>query len=241
MSLTFLFKFIQSQLFTTLPYPEESFTGKTVIVTGSNVGLGKEAARHIVRLGAARVILAVRSIEKGEEAKRDIEQTNPSAKNVVQVWQLDLSSYDSVKEFAARASKELDRVDVLLENAGVATGVFSMAEDNEKTITVNVVSTFLLAFLMLPQLKQTAQKFNTRPVLTIVSSEVHHFTAFKEREVPTGQIFAGLNSKEKSDMPSRYPVSKLLEIFVVRELAEKHPAASYPVTINTINPGLCHS
>ena len=57
-------KFLKEQLLTTLPYPQESAAGQTVIVTGANVGLGFEAARHFVRLGAAKVILAVRDQQK---------------------------------------------------------------------------------------------------------------------------------------------------------------------------------
>lgn len=85
-------------------------------MTGSNVGLGLEAARHFVRLGAEKVILAVRSIEKGEDAKKNIEQSEKSS-GVVEVWQLDLSSYESVKQFAKRADG-LKRIDAVVENAG---------------------------------------------------------------------------------------------------------------------------
>jgi FlaA1/EpsC-like NDP-sugar epimerase len=56
--------FFYSQLCVNLPYLNASWTGKTVTVTGATVGLGKEAARHFVRLGASKVILAVRTIEK---------------------------------------------------------------------------------------------------------------------------------------------------------------------------------
>ena len=234
-------RFLHTQLIVALPYPTQSFAGKTAIVTGSNVGLGKEAARHITRLGASTVILAVRSLDKGEEAKRDIEQSTGCAENVVQVWQLDLASYQSVKDFAARAKKELSRVDVLLENAGIATRTYSTAEDNERTITVNVISTFLLAFLLLPKLKETAQKFNTRPVLTIVTSGVHAWTNLPEKSAADGQIFKTLNGEATADMSSRYPVSKLLEVLVVREMAEKAPSKTFPVTIDCVCPGLCHS
>jgi retinol dehydrogenase-12 len=82
--------FIYHQLLTRLPYPETDFSGKTVIVTGANIGLGLEAARHFSRLNAKRVILAVRSASKGEAAKQDIEAS--TKKNNVEVWELDLSS-----------------------------------------------------------------------------------------------------------------------------------------------------
>ncbi|ERF74162.1 hypothetical protein EPUS_09246 [Endocarpon pusillum Z07020] len=64
---------LYSQFFVKLPIPIHSFSGQTIIVTGSNTGLGREAANHIVRLGVSKVILAVRKIRKGEDAKRYIE------------------------------------------------------------------------------------------------------------------------------------------------------------------------
>lgn len=82
-----------SQLFVQPKYPTQSFAGQTIIITGSNVGLGKEAARHIARLGASKLILAVRNVEAGEEAKRDIENTTKCGKSVIEVWKLDLASY----------------------------------------------------------------------------------------------------------------------------------------------------
>lgn len=81
-------------------------------------GLGKEAVRHYVRLNAGKVILACRSVEKGEAAKRDIEATTKRS-GVVEVWSLDLGSYESVKQFAQRANL-LQRLDIVLENAGVS-------------------------------------------------------------------------------------------------------------------------
>lgn len=191
--------FIYSQLFVTLPYPTHSFSGQTVIVTGSNTGLGLEAARHFTRLGAAKVILAVRTMSRGETAKQSIESST-DRKGVVEVWQLDLGSYESVKQFAAKAEK-LDRLDVLLENAGIAKTEYSVMEDNESSITTNVVSTFLLGLLLLPKLRESGQKFNITPHLTITCSEVHAWSPFKERN--SEKIFDTLNAKETADMGDR--------------------------------------
>src|ERR1700712_1695295 len=89
--------------------PTESFAGRTVIVTGSNTGLGLAAAIKFANLGASRLILGVRSIEKGNAAKLTVEEQskakNPDCK--IEVWQLDMLSYPSVKAFAARATSEL--------------------------------------------------------------------------------------------------------------------------------------
>ncbi len=157
--------------FAHLPYPEGDFKDQTIIVTGANCGLGLEAARHFVRLGASTVILACRSIQKGELAKSDLEKTT-HRKNVVEVWQVDLTSFASVKEFCARANA-LTRLDIVIENAGIATGNFEQVEGYESTITVNVISTFLMALMILPKLRETATKFNVTPRLTIVSSDAH--------------------------------------------------------------------
>ena len=192
--------FLYTQLIVKLPYPTHSLSGQTIIVTGSNTGLGLEAARHFTRIGAAKVILAVRNITKGEAAKESIESST-NRKGVVEVWQLDLSSYESVKDFAKKVQK-LDRLDTLVENAGIATEKYSRTEDNEATITTNVVSTFLLALLLLPKLRESGQKFNITPHLVIVCSEVHAWSPFNERK--NAKIFDTLNNKETADMADRY-------------------------------------
>jgi len=244
-TLVFLGKLWYSQWFVSLPVPTESFKDKTVIVTGSNQGLGFEAAKHIVRLGAAKLIVAVRSIEKGEEAKAEIVSATKCKPDVVEVWHLDLASYDSVKAFAKKC-EALNRLDVLLENAGIQKTTFTMAEGNETTITVNVVSTYLLALLLLPKLKDTARRFNTHPHLVIVSSEVHNLTTISERKAAAkqfnGQIFAALNSKKATNQTDRYNVSKLLEVFVTRQIVADYMSGSqYPVIMNYVSPGFCHS
>lgn len=228
--------FLHSQLFVTPHYPDKSFSGQTVIVTGSNVGLGKEAARHLTRLGAAKVILACRNTRAAEEAKRDILSTTKVDASVVEVWPFDLGSYESVKAFAARAS-QLPRLDAVIENAGIAAMEFVLAEGHESTITVNVISTFLLALLLIPKLKADAQKYNFQPRLSIVTSEVHGFTKFEERNAPN--IFAKLDENVKGAMDQRYPVSKLLEVLVVRQIAPKLRGTG--IILNMINPGLCKS
>ena len=193
-------QFLWSQLFVTPPYPETNLSGQTIIVTGSNVGLGFEAARHITRMGADKVILAVRNVEKGEKAKRSIEEST-GTQGVVEVWTLDLSSYESTKAFVKQVDS-LKRLDAIIENAGISTTDYSLAEDNESTITVNVVSTFLLALMILPKLHKTATQYNITPRLIIVSSEVHFWSQLPEKSSPS--IFDKLNDKETADMPSRY-------------------------------------
>lgn len=228
--------FLYSQLFVTPKFPTTSVEGQTVIVTGSNVGLGKEASRHFARLGAEKVILAVRNTKAGEEARKDIEESTGCADSVLEVWPLDLSSQESVKAFADRA-KNLKRLDILLENAGVAVTEASYAEGHELTITVNVINTFLLALLLIPKLESSGKQFNIRPRLTIVSSEVHGWTKFPEWKEE--KIFESLDKPTKKSMAERYQTSKLLEILVIRRIAPSLQKSG--VVLNYINPGFCYS
>jgi NAD(P)-dependent dehydrogenase (short-subunit alcohol dehydrogenase family) len=104
----------------------KSFEGKTVIVTGSNTGVGYATALKYVELGASIVILGVRSIEKGETAKAQIEKTT-GRPGVVQVWQLDMANFQSLDAFAKRA-ETLKKLDVLVLNAGIMSRSFRLSE-----------------------------------------------------------------------------------------------------------------
>ncbi|KAL8780689.1 MAG: hypothetical protein Q9203_003045 [Teloschistes exilis] len=210
MSLSYILSFLHSQFLITPPLPQHSLTNQTVIITGSNTGLGLEAARHIVRLNAHKVILAVRSTEKGEAAKRSIITSSSVVEgggcredidDVLEVWPLDLTSYASVRRFAHRAERELERVDVLLENAGMMTQRWQVAEEDELHVTTNVTSTFLLGLLLLPKMRETALKFGVRPRLVVVSSDLHFTTELPERKAE--RIFDKLNQREGTDLGKR--------------------------------------
>lgn len=228
------------------PYPTDSYAGKNIIVTGSNTGLGKEAARHYARLGARRIILAVRDLDKGYNAKHEIEDTTRCGQDILHVWRLDMASYTSVRAFATRAESELDRIDIAICNAGIATAKHTVVEGNEALFTVNCISTILLAGLLMPKLKASAARFNIQPILCITGSVAHTFTKFPEKTAPEGQILAELNKRAAQDktMAGRedlYSISKLLPIFAVRAIAKQCPINKYPVLINIADPGLCWS
>ena len=72
------------------------------LISGANVGLGLEAARHLARFNPKKLILACRNQEKGQKAVNDINGTTNVAAGVVESWELDLSSFENVKAFAKR-------------------------------------------------------------------------------------------------------------------------------------------
>ncbi|KAH8811154.1 putative short-chain dehydrogenase [Xylogone sp. PMI_703] len=223
---------VWDQLFTKLPVPTSNWSGQTVIITGSNGGLGLETARHIVRLGAERLIMAARSVPKGEEARKSILTSNPSTSCTIEVWPLDLASYASVISFAERAERELTRLDCVIQNAGMAKMSFEMTEKDETNITVNVISTMLLTLLLLPKVKQTAKNENLemKPRITIVSSASHVTTT-----IPTSNILPTLNDPKKSNMLMRYGATKLMQLFLAKSLSDRVKADG--IIVNSMDPG----
>ncbi|KAK3684817.1 short-chain dehydrogenase/reductase-like protein [Podospora appendiculata] len=226
----FLTELVTGQ-FRTLPVPTTDYTGKTVIVTGSSGGIGLECARHFARLSA----------KKGKQSSKTLRHsisTTATTRDVVEVWPLDLTSFESVRAFCRRAETTLNRLDVLLENAGVFVSEFVLAEGGHETIvTVNVLSTFLMAVLLLPKLRATAARFNVTPHLTIVGSDAHYYARFPQRKEPN--IFEALKREDPGAFTERYNVSKLLLVLLTRQLARRCRPAG--VVINTANPGFCRS
>jgi len=103
----------------------------------------------------------VRNVEKGEAARRDIEKTTGRV-GVIQVWQLDMDSFQSVKSFANRVGSELERLDVALLNAGLFSKNFKLSPEGwEETLQVNTLATVLLALLLLPKLRASKTPSST--------------------------------------------------------------------------------
>lgn len=118
-----------------------SFSGRTVIVTGANSGLGLITARELARVGA-KVTLAVRNTEKGEQAAADLAGD-------VEVRKLDLQDLASVREFA----DGVQQVDVLINNAGIMAVPYAQTADGfESQIGTNHLGHFALTNLLLPKI-----------------------------------------------------------------------------------------
>ncbi|KAL8722887.1 MAG: hypothetical protein Q9225_000720 [Loekoesia sp. 1 TL-2023] len=256
---------LYSQFFVNLPVPTQSFVGQTIIITGLNTGLGREAAKYVLSLGAAKVILAVRNLRKGEDAKNYISTAShrPNPTELIEVWDLDLSDYESVVAFAKR-TEGLERLDAVIQNAGISTHEFELAGGNESSLTVNVISTFLLTLLLLPKLRSSALRHNITPRVSIVTSSVHNFTNLSAKSAPS--IFAEMNDPKSkiSKMSTRYFDTKLLQVLYTRALADaltrrtptlsngpahassladdkKIPEIKADVVVNMLNPGFCDS
>jgi NAD(P)-dependent dehydrogenase (short-subunit alcohol dehydrogenase family) len=189
--------FIHTQLILKIPKPATSFSSKTVIITGASSGLGKEAAKHIVRLGASKVILGCRNKSKGNRTKLEIESSLKCNPDIIEVWEVDIESPPSVNEFVDRANK-LPRLDVLINNAGIQTTKFQVSYGIERTIAVNVIGTFLLALQLIPKLKESAKTYGVTPVMTFVGSALYDVAKYPEKH--GDDIFAWFSDKAHVSM-----------------------------------------
>ncbi|KAK7408040.1 hypothetical protein QQX98_009813 [Neonectria punicea] len=91
-------------------------TGKTAVITGGNGGIGLECGRILLSLHLSHLILAVRSLTKGEEAAASLRKLYPKAK--IDVWQLDMDSYESIRAFSKKCAA-LPRLDMALLSVGI--------------------------------------------------------------------------------------------------------------------------
>ncbi|KAI1086967.1 retinol dehydrogenase 12 [Rostrohypoxylon terebratum] len=112
-----LSSFLCRQLFERPSLPQKDLTGKTIIVTGSNSGVGFECARQLLDLGVSNLILAVRNEAKGKAARTKLLSGWSAPNSTVEIWQLDLESYESIFAFVKRA-RSLERLDIVVLNAG---------------------------------------------------------------------------------------------------------------------------
>lgn len=128
-----------------------NLNGRIIIVTGGNSGLGYESVKAFAMKGA-EVILACRDTEKGEEAKRQIGKTHGK----IVVMELDLADFSSIRKFAADFQKKYNKLDVLLNNAGIMTSPYFKTKDGlEAQNGINHFGHFLLTGLLLPIIKKT--------------------------------------------------------------------------------------
>ncbi|KAF8483532.1 hypothetical protein DFH94DRAFT_626525 [Russula ochroleuca] len=235
-------KFIRDQRRKPDPVEHVDLTGKTVVVIGANAGLGFEAAKHFASMNPKRLVLGCRSQEKGQAALQAIQATG--FKNA-ELALVDLARFASVSAFADTFIRENAQIDIFVQNAGILVTRYSASEDGwEESIQVNHLSGMMLILLLLPCLVKAASSGTSpNPRVVIVSSEVHYQTKFSKKEVESDKILQKINDKNYCTLRvilDRYNLSKLLNIFFVRELTKRLPANS-PVIVTAVNPGFCKS
>ncbi|KAK7708341.1 hypothetical protein SLS57_009075 [Botryosphaeria dothidea] len=203
--------------------PRIDLTGKVAIVTGANAGIGLETVRQLLFLNAATVVLAVRSIEKGEAA-RSLLLADESIRLVkkapdIRVMKLDMADYQSAWEFANRIKVALPALHILILNAAVANLPWSKTSSGHDQITqVNYFSNVLLLLLLelLPLLEASARRTGEPARVT--------------------RWWSSLDDPKSYGWFMRYPDSKLLAAAFVREFCRYQDART--VVVNDVCPGM---
>ena len=208
-------------VWTTADMPD--LTGKVIIVTGANSGIGFEAAKEFARKGA-KTILACRSMDKAQTALNEILAEIPNAP--AEIMQLDLASLTSVREFADAFKAKYDQLDVLVNNAGIMMVPYDTTEDGfERQFGTNHLGHFALTGLLFDLLANTP---GSRVVN--VSSTGHRM----------GQMdFDNLmyeNGSEYSPMRA-YGRSKLANLLFTKELQNRFDALGVKSLALSAHPG----
>ena len=198
--------------------------GKRAIVTGANVGLGFQTARELARAGA-QVVLACRSVERGEAAAKRIREEQPGAQ--VFVGHLDLSSLASVRSFAEQVLGAAEPLDLLILNAGImALPKRERSPDGfEMQLATNYLGHFALAGLLLPLLFAASS-----PRVVSLSSNAHKRAA---------HLFFDDFQQERSYKPFKsYSQSKLAMLVYARELQRQSDRHGTRLVSIAAHPGL---
>lgn len=194
-------------------------TGKFCIITGANSGIGKETALGLAKLDAT-VVMVCRDHHRGEVAQREIKKE--SANDRVELMLCDLASQNSIREFAGEFNRLFDRLDVLVNNAGVFLRERSLTEDGiESTFAINHLGYFLLTNLLLELLKKSAPSR-----IVNVASTAHRYAKLDIGEWVTGRDYSSFGA---------YANSKLANVFFTYELARRLEGTG--VTANCLHPG----
>lgn len=193
-------------------------TGRRVIVTGANSGIGAEAARALAEHGA-EVTLAVRSVTKGQATAAGIRGTT-------EVWELDLANLASVRAFAAEwSAAHASGLDVLINNAGIMAIPRTLSADGyEMQLATNHLGHFALTGLLLPALVAIPKS----RVVT-VSSSAHRMVR--------GMNFDDLMGERKYGRWNVYGQSKLANLLFTAELQRRLDAAGMDVKAMAAHPG----
>jgi len=201
---------------------------KSIVVTGSTSGIGRETALSLGRLGA-RVVVHGRDEESGKEVLERFESLSGDAVFIP----ADFSTTESVRDFADEVRAEVDSLDVLINNAG---GIFSKGRLNEDgaefTFAVNHLAPYTLTAELLDELRETTNREGTQNPsgrIVVTASNAHRRADME---------FDGIRSVEKGYAGfDAYCRSKLANILFTRELARRLEDADTHLTANCLHPG----
>lgn len=204
--------------------------GLTAIVTGPTSGIGLETAR-VLALRGVHVVMAARNVESCNKCKETIIKGCPSA--TIDVMELDVSSLESVRNFANEYISKGLPLNILICNAGVMACPFSLSKDGvENQFATNYLGHFLLTNLLLDTMKSTVKNCGIEGRIVIVSSEAHRVN------YKGGIAFDKLHDGKGYSSFYAYGQSKLANILHAKELTNRLKEEGVNITVNALHPGV---
>lgn len=200
-----------------LPQP-----GKVAVITGANNGIGYETALALAKKDI-EVILACRNLQKAEEAKSSIVNEYPKAQ--INCLKLDVSSLGEVREFAHQFQRQYQKLDLLINNAGIMMSPYKVTEDSfENQLATNYIGHFALTGLLLPLLTGTSSS----RIVTVSS------LSYKWAEIQ----FDDFHAQKGYSRRKAYGQSKRACLMFAYELQRRLSAAGYDTRSIAAHPGL---
>ncbi|KAI3756420.1 hypothetical protein L1987_56240 [Smallanthus sonchifolius] len=204
--------------------------GLTAIITGPTSGIGLETAR-VLALRGVHVVMAARNVDAAAKCKETIIKGCPRA--TIDVLELDVSSLESVSNFAKEYISMGLPLNILIGNAGIMATPFTLSKDGiESQFATNYLGHFHLTNLLLDTMKNTAKNCGQEGRIILVSSLLHSVT------YKAGIMFDKLNDEKCYNSYYAYGQSKLAVILHAKELARCLKEEGADITINALHPGV---
>ncbi|KUJ08974.1 NAD(P)-binding protein [Mollisia scopiformis] len=204
-----------------------SLAGKVFLITGGNVGIGKQCALDLAKHNPAQIWIAARNSQTGQAAVTEIKTSSPGVS--VQFLEMDLSSFGSVKNGAKKFISIASRLDVLILNAGIMGGPAATTKEGyEIRFGTNHMGHALLFKLLTPILEKTASTPGSDVrILSLTSTGYSHSHS-------TGIEFETLKSEQEHiNIITKYCQSKLANLLYAQEMAKRYPQ----FTAVSLHPG----
>lgn len=201
---------------------------KTVIITGSNSGIGKAAAIKFAKAGH-KVVMACRSIERSQNAFNEVLNSSPG--KTVDLMNLDVSSFQSIRNFCSEFKSKYDVLDMLINNAAYFEHGKKEYQSSPDGIELTFATNTFGPFLLIELLKDVLSKSDDARILNACTENIMHFFDPK-RKIDLDNLSGEFKDSKKYSVYKNYGDSKMALLMLTFKMAEEYK--SYGIKVNAI-------